>query len=282
MYQAGLVLEGGAMTGIYTAGVLDFFLDKNMEFSSCYGVSAGACNMCSYLSKQRKRAFDVIVDYLDDKHYCSPYNLLTTGDLFGVEMCYHKIPEELNPYDYEAFQAYQGKAYAVVTNIVTGKPEYIRIKDMKKDIDAIRASSSMPLVSRNVLYNGNFYLDGGTSDAIPIKRSILGGNSKNVVVMTKEEGYIRKPASMLALMKARYIKYPQVYQLMKNRHLMYNDTLAYLEEQVKAGKAFVIRPREKSGVGRVEKDKIKLQALYDSGYRDAEAKYEQLLAYLEA
>ncbi len=281
MYQAGLVLEGGGMTGIYTAGVLDFFLDKNIEFSSCYGVSAGACNMCSYLSKQRKRAYDVIVDYIDDKRYCSPYNLITTGDLFGVDMCYHKIPEELNPYDYEAFNTYQGKAYAVVTNIVTGKPEYIRIKDMKEDIDAIRASSSMPLVSRNVLIKGNYYLDGGAADSIPIKRSILSGNRKNVVVMTKEEGYIREPGTLLALTKIRYAKYPQVYKLMKNRHIMYNNTLSYLAEQVKEGKAFVIRPRLKSNVGRVEKDKAKLKALYDSGYREAEEKYQQLMEYLE-
>lgn len=281
VYQAGLILEGGGMTGIYSAGVLDFFLDKGIEFSSCYGVSAGACNMCSYLSKQKKRAFDVIVDYLNDKHYCSPYSLLTTGDLFGVDMCYHKIPEELNPYDYETFKKYQGKAYAVVTNIVTGKPEYIRIKDMKADIDAVRASASLPLVSRNVKYNGNYYLDGGISDSIPIKRSILGGNQKNVVIMTKEEGYTRKPSTTLAAVRVRYIKYPQVYQLMKNRHLMYNNTLSYLEEQVGNGNAFVIRPRLKSNVGRIEKDRSRLQALYNAGYRETEAKYDRLMEYLE-
>ena len=117
MYQAGLVLEGGGMKGVYTSGVLDFFLDKDIEFSNCYGVSAGACNLCSYLSRQRGRAYAVSVDYLDDKHYCSAYNVLTTGDLFGVKMCYDDIPNRLNPYDYEAFNAYKGKAYAVVTNI---------------------------------------------------------------------------------------------------------------------------------------------------------------------
>lgn len=282
MYKAGLVLEGGGMSGVYTSGVLDFFLDKDMEFSSCYGVSMGACNMCSFLSRQRKRAYDVTVDYMNDRHYCGIYSLITTGDIFGADMCYHKIPEELNPYDYAAFNAYRGKAYAVVTNIVTGKAEYIRIKDMKKDIDAIRASASLPLVSRNVKYNGNTYLDGGISDSIPIKRSILGGNDKNVVIMTKEEGYIREPSSMMSLIKARYIKYPQVYRLMKERHWMYNDTLSYLEEQVKAGKAFVIRPRFKGNVGRIEKDMNKLRALYDSGYRDAEKKYDNLMEYLKS
>lgn len=280
MYQAGLVMEGGGMKGVYTSGVLDFFLDKGIEFSSCYGVSAGACNMCSYLSKQRKRSFDVIADYIDDKHYCGPYAMLTTGDIFNVKMCYHQIPEELNPYDYKAFNAYQGKAYAVATNIVTGKAEYLRVRDMKKDIYAIRASASLPLVSRNVLYRGNYYLDGGIADSIPIKRSILGGNAKNVVIMTKEEGYVRPPEGMLPLLRARYLKYPKVYQLMKNRHVMYNNTIAYLEEQVKAGRALVIRPHDKDGIGRIERDRHKLEALYETGYRDAEKKYDELMSYL--
>ena len=129
MYQAGLVLEGGAMKGIYTAGVLDFFLDKEMEFSSCYGVSAGACNLCSFLSKQRKRAYRVSVNYLDNKRYCGSYSLLTTGDLFGADMCYDLIPNYLDPYDFEAFDRYEGNAYAVVTNIVTGKAEYLQMKE---------------------------------------------------------------------------------------------------------------------------------------------------------
>lgn len=170
MYQAGLVLEGGGMKGMYTAGVLDFFLDKGLDFSSVYGVSAGACHMCSYLSKQRGRALDVGIDYLDSKKYCSVESLLTTGDLFNVKTAYHLIPEYLNPYDYAAFDRYEGRAYAVVTNIVTGKPEYLRIRDMKKDIDAIRASASLPLVSRNVKIGGKLYLDGGIADAVPIQK----------------------------------------------------------------------------------------------------------------
>lgn len=228
MYQAGLILEGGGMKGAYTSGVLDFFLDKEIEFEKVYGVSAGACNMCSYLSKQRGRAFAVAVDYLQDKNYCSAYSLIKTGDLFGADMCYRKIPEELNPYDYEEFERYPGKAYAVVTNIETGRPEYIQIKDMRRDIEAIRASASLPIVSRNVSFQGKLYLDGGIVDGIPIKRSILGGTEKNVVVMTKEIGYRREPSSMLSVIKMKYRKYPKVYELMKNRHLIYNDTLDFM------------------------------------------------------
>ncbi len=280
MYQAGLVLEGGGMKGVYSSGVLEIFLEKGLEFSSCYGVSAGACSLCSFLSKQKGRAYNVSVDYLEDKEYCSFYSLITTGDLFGADMCYRKIPDELSPYDHDTFMKYSGDFYSVVTNIETGEPEYIPIKDLRKDIVAIRASASLPLVSRNVEINGKLYLDGGISDGIPLRRSMEDGNRKNVVVMTKEVGYRRKPSSMLGLTKMYYRKYPKVYELMKDRHIVYNDTLDLIEEQVKAGNTFLIQPKQKSEVGRIEKDKDKLKALYEEGYRDAKDCYEDLLKFL--
>lgn len=281
MFQAGLVLEGGGFKGVYTSGVLDFFLDKGMEFSSCYGVSAGACSLCSFLSGQRGRAYHVTVDYLEDKNYCSLYSLLKTGDLFGAEMCYQKIPEELYPFDYETYEKYQGTFYSVVTNIETGQPEYIPVKDMKNEIDAVRASASLPLVSRNVSFRGKLYLDGGISDAIPLRQSIKDGNHKNVVIMTKETGYRRKPSSMTSLIKLRYKKYPKVYELMKNRHTAYNETLDFIEEQVKEGSAFLIQPKKASEVGRIEKDRVKLKALYEEGYQEAKESYEDLMKFLE-
>lgn len=281
MYQAGLILEGGGMKGVYTAGVLDFFLDKGIEFSSVYGVSAGACTMCSFLSKQRKRGLDVSIDYLDTGKYCSVRSLLTTGDLFNVETCYHLIPDYLYPYDYETFQKYQGKAYSVVTNIETGEPEYLRIRDMKADIDKIRASASLPLVSRNVKIDGRLYLDGGIADAIPLRKSMQDGNSRNIVVMTKEEGFIRRPSGQLGLIRLRYLAYPKVYELMKERHVAYNATLKFIEEQQEKGGAFVIRPRKSNSVGRVEKDVEKLKALYEEGYQDAESCFEEMTNYLE-
>ncbi len=282
MYQAGLVLEGGGMKGIYTAGVLDFFLDKGIMFSNIYGVSAGACHMASYVARQRGRARDISLDYLESKKYCSVQSVLTTGDLFNVKTAYDLIPNYLNPMDYETYRRFPGKVYAVVTNIVTGKPEYLRVKDGKSDIDYIRASASLPLVSRNVKIGDNLYLDGGISDAIPIRKSILDGNRKNVVILTKEEGYVRKPTSQLPLIKLRYLKYPKVAELMAERHITYNNTLRYLEEQQENGQAFVIRPKKASDVGRIEKDAAKMQALYEEGYRDAEELYEPLLNYLEA
>ena len=284
MYQAGLVLEGGGMKGVYTAGVLDFFLDKGIDFWRIYGVSAGACHMCSYMSKQRGRALAVNIDYLGDKNYCSVYSLLKTGDMFNADMCYRQIPDELNPFDHDAFGRYQGKGYAVVTNIETGRAEYLRLRDMHKDIIAVQASASLPMVSRNVEIGGKLYLDGGISDAIPLQKSVIDGNRKNVVIMTKEEGYVRTPtaSAQLALIKAKYFKYPKVYELMHERHINYNRQLAYIQRQQENGQAFVIRPKKKSDVGRIEKDPKKLKKLYTEGYNDATACFEELLAYLES
>lgn len=280
MYQAGLVLEGGGMKGVYTAGVLDFFLDKEIEFSSVYGVSAGACNMCSYLSKQRGRARDVTLDYLDSRRYCSLESLITTGDLFNVQMCYHLIPEYLNPYDYETFDRYRGKAYSVATDIVTGEPKYFRIRDMKADIDKIRASASLPLVSRNVKIDGGLYLDGGISDSIPLQRSVVDGNRKNVVILTKETGYVRKPSSRSVLLKLRYLRYPKVAELMAWRHVHYAAQTAYVERMRKNGQVFVIRPKKDIGVGRVEKSLGKLTELYWQGYEDAGRCHGELMEFL--
>lgn len=282
MYQAGLVLEGGGMKGIYTAGVLDFFLEKGIEFHDVYGVSAGACHMCSYISKQKGRARDVSLDYLDSKYYCSAKSLVFTGDLFNVDMCYHLIPDYLNPFDNDTYMKFPGKAYSVVTNIKTGDAEYLQVKDLSKDIDMIRASASLPLVSRNVKIGDKLYLDGGISDAIPLQKSILGGNRKNIVVMTKEERYIRKEIDkkQLALLKVRYLKYPKVVELMANRHTRYNESVEYIERQKANGQAFVIRPKKVSDVGRIEKNKDKMYALYQEGYDDAMNCYEEMLAYL--
>lgn len=152
---------------------------------------------------------------------------------------------------------------------------------MNKDIDAVRASASLPLVSRNVNYHDRLYLDGGISDAIPLCKSIKDGNRKNVVIMTKEAGYRRKPSSMLPLIKLRYKKYPKVYELMKSRHTAYNETLDFIDEQVKEGNAFLIQPGKKSDVGRIEKDRGKLKALYEEGYQETADCYKELLKFLE-
>lgn len=283
MIDCGLVLEGGGMKGIYTAGVLEYFIEKELYFKNCYGVSAGACHLCSYISKQPKRSYRIALNYLKDKNYCSARSLILTGDLFNVDLNYDKIPNKLDPYDYKAASKYEGNAYAVVTNIRTGEPEYMPLREMHRDIVAVRASASLPLVSRNVQIGKEYYLDGGISDAIPIRKSIADGNIKNVVILTKEMGYVRKPASRqnLALIRIKYKKYPKMYELIANRHTHYNETLQFLDEEERAGRAFVIRAKKPSDVGRIEKDREKLEALYQIGYDDAKECYERLMKFLQ-
>ena len=281
MYQAGLVLEGGGMKGAYTAGVLDFFLEKKIEFSSVYGVSAGAVHMCSYLSKQKGRSIRISTKYIKDPRYCSIWSLLLTGDIFNVKTCYELIPDKWEPFDHKTYESYQGKAYAVATNIETGKPEYLLVDECRSGLQKVRASASLPLVSRNVRIGNKLYLDGGCSDSIPIAKSIMDGNEKNVVVLTKWDAYICKPASQIGLIKLRYgKKYSKLVELMKKRHTVYNETIEYLKRLEESGKVFIIRPKKASNVGRVEKDAKKLQALYEEGYEDAKACYEDLLRFL--
>lgn len=282
MIDCGLVLEGGGMKGMYTAGVLEYFMEKELFFKNCYGVSAGACHLCNYISRQKKRSYHVGLDYLNDKNYCSVYSLLTTGDLFNVGMNYDTIPNKLRPYDYKTAAQYEGNAYAVVTNIRTGEAEYMPMREMHKDIIAVRASASLPLVSRNVKIGGEYYLDGGLSDAIPIRRAIADGNTKNVVILTKEVGYVRKQASpvMRNIIRLKYMKYPRLYRLVCDRYVRYNETLRFLSGEEKAGRAFVIRPQEPNDIGRIEKDRKKLEVLYQLGYHDAKKCYDRLMEFI--
>jgi len=281
MYQAGVVLEGGGMKGAYTSGVLDFFLEKELEFSSCYGVSSGAVNLCSFLSKQKKRGFKSLTEYMGNNRYCGLYSLITDGNIVNSQFSMDLIPNYLLPFDRENYNKYTGKAYAVATNIVTGRAEYLSMKKMPEGLKNVQASTALPLVFQTVEIDGKLFLDGGISDAIPIQKSILDGNKKNVVILTKETGYVRKPSVGLNLIKMRYHKYPKIYEVMKERHNTYNETMEYIRRLEKEGKVFVIQPKVKSDVGRLEKDEKKMLALYNTGYKDAEECYESLLAFLE-
>ena len=281
MIEAGLVVEGGGMRGVYTAGVLDYFMEKNLYFDDCYGVSAGACHISSYVSKQIGRSMKVTLDYINDKRYCSVNSLIKTGDMFGVEMLYDLIPNKLELYDYDTFNKFKGNFYSVVTNCKTGKAEYIKIKDMKKDIIAVRASSSLPLLSRIVEINGKEYLDGGITDSIPIKKSIKDGHKKNVVILTRDKTYRKSKPKFLSFFKLKYKKYPNLVKAIENRYKMYNETLDFIEEEKAKNKVFIIQPKLPVKISRIEKDKDKLKELYDQGYEDAKELYEDLMKFLE-
>ena len=281
MIEAGLVVEGGGMRGVYTAGVLDYFMEKNLYFDDCYGVSAGACHISSYVSKQIGRSIKVTLDYINDKRYCSVNSLIKTGDMFGVEMLYDLIPNKLELYDYDTFNKFKGNFYSVVTNCKTGKAEYMKIKDMKKDIIAVRASSSLPLLSRIVEINGKEYLDGGITDSISIKKSIKDGHKKNVVILTRDKTYRKSKPKFLSFFKLKYKKYPNLVKAIENRYKMYNETLDFIEEEKAKNKVFIIQPKLPVKISRIEKDKDKLKALYNQGYEDAKEIYEDLMKFLE-
>ncbi|MDO5411397.1 MAG: patatin family protein [Lachnospiraceae bacterium] len=281
MHHCGLILEGGGMRGVFTAGVLDYFMDKHLMFSDIYGVSAGSCHACSYISGQRRRAFSINVDYLDDKRYCSLKSLLTTGDLFGADMLYHQIPDVLNLFDYHTYDQYQGNFYAVLTDCETGKPVYAKIGDLHQDIIYIRASSSLPLVSRMVKIDGHFYLDGGISDSIPVIHSVKSGQKKNVVILTQPAGYRKSPNKMAGLIRMKYREFPKLAEAVANRHLVYNQTLDYIHKEEAAGNLFVIRPEGPVNIGRIEKNREKLENLYLRGYDTAKKQQENLMKFLE-
>ena len=266
--KTGLVLEGGGMRGVYTAGVLDAFLEAGIEFDSVIGVSAGACQACSFLSRQLGRAYRVNVSYLNDWRYCSVRSWIKTGELFGSRMLFDTIPNELDLFDYETYDNNRTEFRAVVTNINTGKAEYPLIEDMHDGIQWVRASSSLPMASTIVKINGNEYLDGGISDSIPVVASMDLGFEKNVIVLTQCPTYRKSPNKLIPLMKKRYARYPKLIKLMENRHEVYNRTLQIIDELKKQGKAYVIQPQQPVTIGRVEKDRSELHALYALGLED--------------
>lgn len=281
MKKVGLVLEGGGMRGVFTAGILDFFLENDIEFEEIIGVSAGAIHGCNFKAKQKKRSINVSLDFADDKRYCSLYSLLTTGDMFGAKFVYYEIPSKLNIFDNDAFKNNKSRLIATVTNVETGKAEYMELKDMDKDIEIVRASASLPLISRMVPLKGRKYLDGGIADSIPVKEMERRGFSKNIVILTQPLEYRKEPSGGKALMKARYRKYPKFIAQFYNRYNNYNETLEYIEQQEKLGNIFVIRPKEKLCVDRIEKDKAKLQKTYELGYEVAKEQYEAIKKFME-
>lgn len=282
MNTLGLVLEGGGMRGLYTAGVLDFFIDQSLYTDGVIGVSAGACHACSYVSKQRGRAYRTNTDYLKDKRYMSFHSLLKTGDLFGAKFVYEDIPNTLDPYDFETFNTSGIRLYAVCTNLETGSPEYLPCINMKQDVINIRASASLPLLSRNVEVGGKLLLDGGVSDSIPIKHFQEMGYTKNIIVLTQCSSYRKGKNNLLPLIRKSYRKYPNFIKAVEQRHTQYNRTLDEISRMEEEGSVFVIRPSSPVKISRLEKNKDNLKALYNQGYSDAKNQYEALQKFINS
>jgi len=279
--NTGLVLEGGAMRGMYTAGVLDVFMENGITFDGVIGVSAGAIAGCSYVSGQRERTIRYNVKYCRDKRMMSFYSLLTTGDLVGTQFCYHEIPERLDPFDNEAFQASPMVFYVTCTNLETGEPEYIRLTDMQAQIDYMRASASMPYVSHIVDMEGKKLLDGGCSDSIPLRKFLELGYGRNVVVLTRPAGY-RKAPEKTSLAPVFYRKYPNFVRLLQNRAANYNRQVEDIQALEREGKIFVIRPETPLEIGRMCHDPEIILKAYRRGRADAIKQLDAMRRWLEA
>lgn len=279
--KRGLILEGGAMRGLFTAGVIDVLMENGIEFDGLVGVSAGAAFGCNYKSKQMGRVLRYNLDYCRDPRYCSIRSLIKTGDMFGAEFCYRTLPDELDLFDYETFDRESMEFHVVATEVKTGEPIYKCFDKTEDDLlEWLRASASMPLASRIVEVGGYELLDGGISDSIPLKYFEDLGYDKNVVVLTQPLDYVKSPNKLMPLMKRVLKKYPKLLETMANRHNEYNETTSYVKGREAEGSAFVIRPDEPLNIGRVEHDPAKLKAVYELGRQTCERQLEALKAFL--
>lgn len=278
--KTGLVLEGGGMRGIYTAGVLDVFLEKGIAFDGVIGVSAGVVHGCSYLSGQKGRSIRYYKRYCRDWRFMSFLNFLLTGNMVGEKFCYHDLPDRLEPYDYEAFKRSKTAFYATCSNVETGRPEYLQMTDMKAHVDIMRASASLPCISRIVRIHGMKLLDGACTDSVPVRAFRRMGYEKNVVVLTRQEGYVKKPEKN-PMVRMRYFRYPRFVKAVEQRHLNYNKTVRYIHRLEKAGEVFVLRPSRELTIGGMEHDPKKLQWTYDLGRQDALDRLFQLENWLK-
>lgn len=262
----GLVLEGGAMRGLFTAGVIDVLMENGVAFDGAVGVSAGAAFGCNYKSGQPRRVIRYNTRFCRDKRYCSVRSLIKTGDMFGADFCYHEIPEKLDIFDFETYKSSPMEFYVVCTDVTTGKPIYHRCDTMDRhELEWLRASAFMPMAAKIVSIDGCDMLDGGISDSVPLKFMEDSGYDRNVVVLTQPRDYTKEKNKLMPLLKSVYKKYPELLKTMENRHKMYNSELNYVRRAEHEKRALVIAPEMKLPIGRVEHDPDVLREVYRLG-----------------
>lgn len=280
--KKGLVLEGGAMRGMFTCGVIDVLMENNIDFDGIIGVSAGAAFGCNYKSKQIGRGIRYNMRFCNDKRYCSLYSLITTGDLYGADFCYKVVPTQYDIFDNDTFYNNPMDFIAVCTDVETGKPYYKHFTEPEENMfEWFRASASLPLVSRIVEIGGMKLLDGGIVDSIPLKHHEEIGYDKNIVVLTQPETYRKSENKLMPLIKLTLKKYPKLIEALKNRHIMYNNTLEYIKQRESEGKILVIRPENDLGIKRVEKNSENLKKVYEMGRKIAKSRLKDIRDYLE-
>ena len=273
----GLVLEGGAKRGIYTAGVLDVLAENNLVADGVVGVSAGAIHGASYVSGQTGRSIRYYMKHSNNYKFMSLLNWVLTGNVVNTKFCYYELPEILDPFDHKTFENSKTKFYAVCSNIETGKAEYILCKELRRSIAYLRASASLPVFSKIVEIDDKKLLDGGICDSIPLKASIDLGYDKNIVVLTRPKGYKKKKSKFVEFTKWVYRKFPYFAKAIENRPDMYNNQLDFVENEAKkSNNVLIIRPSKDLGVKHIEKDLNKVKAMYELGRKDALDALEQI------
>ncbi len=281
--QVGLVLEGGGMRGVYTAGVLEYFLEQQLFFPYVIGVSAGACNAASYLSQQKGRNKTVTIEYASDPRYISWNNFFKNRQFFGMDFIFDEIPTKHVPFHYDVFYNSPTEFVIGTTDCYTGEPVYYKKQDYGKDmLTVLRASSSLPFIAPEIQFKEKMLLDGGISDPIPIKKAQQDGFKKNIVILTRNEGYEKKPSRFHFLVDRKYPQYKGLQVSLRNRYQIYNETVAYLEKEEKEGNAFVIRPQKMLKVGRMERNPSRLEELYIQGYEDAKASLSRIVDFVQS
>ena len=275
-----LVLEGGALRGIYTEGVLDELQKENIKVDAIIGVSMGTLVGANFVSRQPGRALRYNLKYCKDKRYISIRSFLKTGNIVNKEFAYYDIPNKLDKFDNETFKKSKTKFYCTITNVDTGEAEYKEIKDAKKDIEYLRAGSAMPGVSRIVQIKNKKYLDGGIADSIPVQKAIYMGFDRVIVILTRPIEY-RKKKSKQKLGKKLYKKYPKFVKALETRNSRYNETVEEIIKLEEENKIFVIRPSRKTKIKRIEHNRIKIQEQYDLGVKDFKEKRTSLKKYLK-
>lgn len=281
--NSGLILEGGGMRGVYTAGVLDVFMENDLYFPYVIGASAGACNAVSYLSRQHGRNRTVNLEYSSHPEYISYKNwLFKKKGLFGMDFIFDELPNRLVPFDYAAFKQSKERFVVVVTDVRTGQPVYLNKEDYEEmEIsNVLRASSSIPFIAPVVELAGGQMMDGGIADPIPVHKALKDGVQKGVVVLTQNAGYRKKKPKMTWVTKRFYPEYTGLDESLRGRYIKYNETLEFIEKEEKSGNLFVLRPMEKMIVKRIERDPKRLGVLYEQGRVDALNQLDNLRNWL--
>ncbi|WP_297521877.1 patatin family protein [uncultured Clostridium sp.] len=262
-----LVLEGGSFRGAFSAGVMDALLDNEIMFPYCIGVSAGISNCFSYVSKQKERNIRVLEKYRNDKRYIGVKNFIKHRSLFGLDFIFDEIPNKLDLYDYDTFRAYEGKIIVGVSNILTGRAEYLDGKEIDKPCTMARATCAIPILFPIISIGENKYYDGGLCDPIPVQKAIDDGNEKHLIILTSPDGY-RLGAERINKVASRLLKkkYPKIVDSFLTRHIKYNETLDLCERLELEGKAVIIRPSKEECINGFEKDIKKIKKIYNHGY----------------